>query len=226
MVYARGRNRKRLARPADILTGMSKASKNKPVIGLVGGVGAGKSTVAARLAELGCAVIDADGIGHEVLATDPVRQAVRARWPDLPLTADGQIDRRSLGRIVFADPKALADLNAIMHPAMGEEIARRIAACSARESVRAVVLDAAVLFEAGWDALCTHRVFVEAPASARARHAAGRGWDEATWQAREKSQISLDTKRPRCDYVLGNHSDLAYLNKQIDEFFHGVVCSH
>ncbi|MCY2924615.1 MAG: dephospho-CoA kinase [Planctomycetota bacterium] len=196
------------------------------MIGLVGGVGAGKSTVAARLAEWGCALIDADVIGHEVLATDAVRQAVRTRWPGLALSADGQIDRRALGRIVFADPKALADLNAIVHPVMGEEIARRIEACRARPSVRAVVLDAAVLFEAGWDVLCTDLVFVEAPATERVKHVAGRGWDEATWEAREKSQISLDTKRARCDYVLGNHSDLAYLNKQIDEFFHGVVCSH
>ncbi|MCY2929263.1 MAG: dephospho-CoA kinase [Planctomycetota bacterium] len=203
---------------------MTEASKDKPVIGLVGGVGAGKSTAAARLAALGCAVIDADQIGHEVLATEGVRQAVRTRWPDVPLDPDGQIDRRALGRIVFADPRALADLNAIMHPEMGREIARRIA--SARESAPAVVLDAAVLFEAGWDALCTHLVFVDAPAAERVRHVAGRGWDEATWQGREKSQISLDTKRGKCDYVLGNHSDLAYLNKQIDQFFHRIVCSH
>lgn len=205
---------------------MSNASENKPVIGLVGGVGAGKSVVAARLAAAGCAVIDADAIGHEVLARDAVRQAVRTRWPELPRTPDGQIDRRALGQIVFSDPKGLADLNALMHPAMGEEIARRIGACRASESVPAIVLDAAVLFEAGWDALCTHLVFVDAPASARLEHVAGRGWSEATWQAREKSQISLDTKRTRCHYVLRNHSDLAYLNKQIDEFFRCIVCSH
>ncbi len=196
------------------------------MIGLVGGIGAGKSTVAARLAALGCAVIDADELGHEALAQEAVHQAVRTHWPQVALTANGQVDRRALGQIVFADPRALAELNAIMHPVMGGEIARRIAAASTRESVPAVVLDAAVLFEAGWDALCTHRVFVDAPASARAEHVAGRGWSEATWEAREKSQISLDTKRARCDYEIGNHSDLAHLNKQIDQFFHRIVCSH
>jgi dephospho-CoA kinase len=224
MVYAARRNRKRSGRRAGILTGVTGASNDKPVIGLVGGIGAGKSAAAARLAALGCAVIDADEIGHQVLRQEPVRQAVRTRWPQISLTADGQIDRAALGRIVFAAPRALADLNAIMHPEMGREIARRIA--QARASAPAVVLDAAVLFEAGWDALCTHRLFVDAPAPTRSQRAAGRGWDEATWRAREKSQISLDTKRGKCDYVVGNHSDLAYLNKQIDQLFHRIVCSH
>jgi len=197
------------------------------VIGLVGGIGAGKTTVAARLAQLGCAVIDADGIGHEVLDDREVRRRVRERWPDVPLTGDGRIDRKGLGKIVFSDPAALAALSVILHPPMGREISRRIAAAQADPPVAAVVLDAAVLFEAGWDAFCTHRLFVDAPSAARARNVAqGRGWDEATWRARENSQISLDTKRSRCDYVIGNHSDLAYLNKQVDEFFTRVVCSH
>lgn len=207
------------------MRGMSEM-KDMAVIGLVGGVGAGKSTVAARLAQLGCEVIDADELGHEVLEWDQVREAVASRWPEVA-GEGGRIDRRALGRIVFADAGALAALNAMMHPAMGEEIARRISAARERAEVTAVVLDAAVLFEAGWETMCTAVVFVDAPPEARAAHvAAERGWDESAWRARENSQISLDTKRAKCHYQIGNHSELAYLNKQIDELLHRIVCSH
>lgn len=201
-------------------------SPGKPVIGLAGGIGSGKSTAAARLAELGCAVIDADAIGHELLRQDDLRAELRRRWPDLPDGPDGVADRAALGRIVFADPAELKQLDAIMHPRMRNQITRRIDHARSRRDVPAVVVDAAVLFEAGWDDLCTHKVFVDASAGERAeRVARQRHWDYHVWEEREKTQISLDTKRHSCDYNIGNHSTVSRLNKQIDKLFRRIVHS-
>jgi dephospho-CoA kinase len=197
----------------------------KPVIGVVGGIGAGKSTVAAELARLGCARIDADAVGHRLLETDQVRRELRRCWGDAVFDAQGRTDRRAISSIVFQDRSALERLNEVMHPRMRRRLKQQIARARQRPDVPAVVLDAAVLFEAGWDDLCSDVVFVSAPASARKRRArATRGWDEATWRSREKQQISLDRKSERCSYTLDNSSDIPCLLKQVRRLFGQIVC--
>jgi dephospho-CoA kinase len=188
---------------------------NKPVIGLVGGVCSGKSTASAEFAALGCRVIDADAAGHALLREDAVRQAIRARWGDGVFGADGQVSRSALGKLVFADAAEMAALNAIMHPPMRREFQRQITAALADPAVPAVVLDAAVLFEAGWNDLCTCVVFVEASLAEREARAAGRGWDAAALASREKMQIPLDKKRAKCDYLLQNSSGVSRLREQV-----------
>jgi dephospho-CoA kinase len=202
---------------------MNAPSPAKPVIGIVGGVGAGKSTVAAELGALGCAVIDADAVGHELLGEDEVRQALRQRWGDRVLRPDGSVDRKAVAAIVFSDADELAALNAVMHPRIRRRMERRIAAARIDTAVPAVAVDAAVLFEAGWDKLCTHVVFVSAGEDQRRQRVASRGWDEAAWRRREELQISLDTKRPKCDYTVENRSSVSYLREQIREIFHRIV---
>ena len=195
----------------------------KPVIGIIGGVAAGKSTVAAELAELGCAVVDADAVGHELIQHDDVKAELRELWGDRILDAAGSVDRSAVARRVFADGGALAELNAIMRPRMRVELGRRIKRLSADPAVKAVVLDAAVLLEAGWDDLCTAVVFVAADDKQRAARSAGRGWDRATWRRREKSQKPLDIKRARAEYVLDNSSSLAFLREQVRSLLHTVL---
>src|SRR5262245_56189573 len=97
-----------------------------PIIGLTGGIGSGKSTVATMLGELGAAVIDADKVGHDVYrpGTDGFRRVVETFGTDV-VAADGTIDRRRLGARVFADRAELARLNALVHPLIGDEIRRR-----------------------------------------------------------------------------------------------------
>ena len=182
-----------------------------PVIGVVGGIGSGKSAAAARFADLGAFVIDADKVGHALLSQRPVRERVVSRFGPAVLDAnvaeggEPAVDRRALGRVVFSDPAALRALEAIVHPRMRRTFEKAIARTVRRGVAKAVVLDAAILFEAGWDALCDRVVFVDAPRAARLeRLSAERGWDEATLDARETSQASLEPKRARADLVLAN----------------------
>jgi dephospho-CoA kinase len=198
----------------------SPPASRKPVIGLVGGIGAGKSAAAAQLAALGCARVDADAIGHDLLADADVARRIRERWGAAAFTPDGRVDRKALGSAVFADAAELAALNRILHPRIRREMSRQIAAALGDPDVPGVVVDAAVMLEAGWDDLCTHLVFVSAPAAARyERVARGRGWSRAEWKRREKSQISLDTKAARCDYTIDNHSSVSRLRQQIRRLF-------
>jgi dephospho-CoA kinase len=199
----------------------------KPVIGILGGIGAGKSTVAAELAALGCAVIDGDQLGHEALGEPAVKaELVAAYGRSILLGESGTIDRAALGKIVFDSPAELTRLNALTHPLIRRGIERRIAAVVADPSVRAIVLDAALLLETDWQELCTHWVFVQADDQTRCRRAgAKKGWDRAAWKKREKSQKSLDIKAAKAEYVVDNSSGLSHLREQVRLIFHRIVDS-
>ncbi len=200
-----------------------KRPGGKPVIGIVGGVGAGKTAAAGEFAALGCRLIDADKIGHELLREPDVLAEVRRRWGDAVLGLDGQVVRAALAEVVFHSPAELAALNAILHPRIRRAMELAITDAQADESVKAVVMDAAVLLEAGWDDLCTHRVFVSAPADDRRRRVAqSRHWSDETWAAREKSQISLDTKASVCEYTLDNRLGASFLREQVRVIFHRI----
>ncbi len=195
----------------------------KLVIGIVGGVGSGKSTAAAEFAALGCRLIDADRIGHELLGEPDVLAEIRRQWGDGVFAPDAQVSRAALAEVVFRGPAELEALNAILHPRIRRRVELAIADAQADESVEAVVLDAALLFEAGWDDLCTHLVFVSAPADDRRRRVAqSRQWSSETWTAREKLQISLDTKASMCDYTLDNRLGASFLREQVRVIFHRI----
>jgi dephospho-CoA kinase len=196
----------------------------KPVIGIVGGIGAGKSTAAGEFARLGCAVIDADAIGHELLAEPAVRRRIVRRWGPDVLGASGEVDRKALAAVVFQDAGELEALNRIMHPLIARRVKHRMSAARKDAAVPTVVIDAAVLLEGGWDALCTHLIFVSAASATRADRAARRaGWARTAWRQREKSQIPLDKKRRRCDYILDNSSSVSHLCKQVRRVFRQIV---
>ena len=204
-----------------------------PVIGLTGAIGGGKSQVAALLGRKGAVVIDADCVGHEVLDCPEVHRQVIERFgagvvehgPDAAATA-GPINRRALGSIVFAARPALEDLEAIVHPRMR----RQFEAIIDRESVRGrapmVVLDAAVLLEAGWDNLCDLVVFVDASQPVRLhRVARGRGWTAEVLQAREAAQWPRERKLSRADIVIHNDSSLEILDQNVDRLWRLVTDS-
>jgi dephospho-CoA kinase len=125
-----------------------------PVIGLTGGIGAGKSTVTHMLEELGAAVIDADKVGHQIYLPDlPAWREIVGTFGQEVLPADRTINRQSLGKIVFADPEALRTLNRIVHPKMFERMAELIAELRVRGDMEAIVIEAAILIEANWQPL-------------------------------------------------------------------------
>jgi dephospho-CoA kinase len=195
-----------------------------PVIGLIGGIGSGKSEVAALMNERGAIVIDADGVGHELLTDPRVSGLIADRFgagvlvragdePALPLA----IDRPALGRIVFADRNARRDLEAILHPRMRAWFLAVIRETrSGGGARRYVVLDAAILLEAGWDDLCDLIVFVDAPRDERMRRVhTQRGWSLEQFEAREQAQWPCDQKRRRADLIITNDAGVDSLRRNV-----------
>jgi len=197
---------------------MALVSKPKPVVGLVGGIGSGKSRVAALLRDRGGRVIAGDDLGHEALRQPVIRDRVAARWGKEVLDETGEINRRRLGAIVFADAGQRHALESIVHPWIKKCMADAVAQAQADAAVRFVVVDAAILLEAGWNDLCDRLVFVEAPAEVRRqRIAAQRGWTAAEVEARELAQLPLTAKAVRADYTLHNAGSLESLNQEVDD---------
>jgi len=190
-------------------------------IGLTGGIGSGKSAASAILAELGAIVIDADKVGHEVyLPGKPAWQdLVRAFGAEI-VAVDGRIDRQKLGAEVFSNPQALARLNAIVHPRIAEEIERTIAALRAEGTTAAVVVEAAVLIEAGWQRL-VDEVWVLATEHELAleRVVASRGLTRSEVERRIRSQLSDEERCREAACVIRNDRGLAELRAGIERLW-------
>lgn len=185
----------------------------KLLIGLTGNIATGKSTVAQMLAEMGATVIDADRVAHEVMrAGGPVHAAVVAAFGAEVLGADGEIDRGRLGARVFADPAALATLEAIVHPAVIEEVDRRIAAAP----TDVVVIEAIKLIEAGmaerYDSLWVTACPVEAQVQ---RLMAGRGLSRQEALVRIEAQPPQADKIARADVVIDTDCSLEETRAQV-----------
>jgi len=194
----------------------------KPVIGLVGGIGAGKSTAARLLASCGGAVVDADALGHDALEQPDVRQSVLRQWGERAnlLRPDGRIDRRILGRIVFENSADRRALEATVFPYIRVRAEAALAAAQAEPTARFVVLDAAVMLEAGWDGVCDKVVYVDAPRHQRlARVAARSGWTDAELTAREAAQWPAARKMSAADAVVVNDAGPEELGRQLDKLF-------
>ena len=198
--------------------------RKKPVIGLAGGIGAGKSSVARILEALGAAVIDSDRIGHELLDDPEVVATVRRWWGDAVFTPNGNADRGAIAAIVFADPAELARLEALLYPKIGRRREDLMTAYMADPDTKAIVLDAPKLFEAHLAALCDAVIFVGCERSARLRRmAASRGWTEEEVTRRENSQIPLDKKEANADHVVVNNSGIDELRSQVENVFTSVL---
>ena len=188
----------------------------RPVIGLLGGVASGKSLVASQFAELGCAVVDADRVGHELLCEPSIRDALRERFgPGILDPATGQVDRRRLGEVVFADPVKLQALESVVHPELWRRVTGAVEAAR-RGDAPAVVLDAALILEKGLDTLCNVLVYIEVPEGTRQTRAGQtRGWDPQEVTRREAAQVSLKTKQNRADYIVDNSTSPEHTLEQV-----------
>ena len=189
----------------------------KPVIGLVGAIGAGKSTTGRCFANRGGHVIDADALGHEALRQPEIVAALVKRWDERVRRPDGSLDRWEIGRIVFADPTERNALESTVFPYIGERTRQEIANAQTNPAVAFVVLDAAVMLEAGWGEMVDRLVYVDAPRELRAARLAARsGWSEGELAAREAAQWPADVKKARADAVVVNDADEAALAEQVD----------
>jgi dephospho-CoA kinase len=189
----------------------------KPVIGLVGGIGAGKSLAAQCFAERGGWVVDADALGHEALRQPDIAARVIERWGDRVRKPDGSLDRRAIGRIVFADPLERKALEELVFSYIGKRCREEVARGLADAKSRFVVLDAAVMLEAGWNNETDWIVYVDAPRPTRlARLAHRSGWTDSELAARESAQWPEDVKKARADAIVLNDSTVESLQRQID----------
>jgi dephospho-CoA kinase len=196
----------------------------KPIIGILGGVASGKSTVAAEFARLGCAVIDADKIAHELLDNENTKGKIVSCFGQSFLDAAGRIDRGKLADIVFADASKLARLNDIIHPLVLAEAERLIEHYCGQTGIEAIVLDMPLLVEVGWHKRCDRLVFVDCEAKLRVKRAAGMGIaGQEQLKIRENFQIPLDTKMKLGDNILDNNSGASQLAGQVAEIFSTIV---
>jgi dephospho-CoA kinase len=189
------------------------------LVGLTGGIGAGKSVVAARLAELGAVVIDSDRLAREVVApgTEGLAEVVAAFGPDI-VNGDGALDRAALAQRVFADPEARERLEKIIHPRVRARAAE-IAGAAPEDAV--VVNDVPLLVEAGLADTFDLVIVVLASEPVRiTRLTAGRGMSEAEARSRIAAQATDEQRRAVADVVLVNDGTLDELRKSVDEVWH------
>ena len=189
----------------------------KPIIGLIGGIGGGKSFVAALLVARGGFLIGGDPLGHEGLRESTIKAEVLAEFGSDLKKPDGEIDRRKLGAIVFNDPTRLRRLEAIVFPYIGRRVHDEIAKAQVSGPARFIILDAAVLVEAGWKPMCDHVLFVDADRAVRLeRVRRTRGWTDVELAVREASQLPLDEKRKAADAMLDNSGAAAETTERLD----------
>jgi dephospho-CoA kinase len=200
------------------------------VLGILGGVGSGKSTVAAHLGELGAEVIDADRIAHETLEEDDVRAALRSWWGNDVFRADGSVDRPAVAARVFSDARERARLEALVLPRVRQRIEARVRAFRAQSSEqssrggrssrpRLLVLDAPLLASSPLLADCDEIVFVEAREDQRRERTRLRGWGAEELAQREGAQAPLDEKRKLATRVVDNTAGLSYTRRQVEELY-------
>jgi dephospho-CoA kinase len=181
------------------------------LVGLTGGIGSGKSTVAALLAANGCDVIDADGVAREVVQPgEPALERLVDRFGRSILDGDGALDRAALARLAFADDDARADLDRITHPHIAARIAERIARLAAEEQPdepRIVVVDHPLLIETGQAPRFDAVVVVLAPEQLRVERLVDRGMDESDVRRRIAAQADDTARRAAATYVIDNDGD-------------------
>lgn len=202
----------------------NRTGRSKPLVGLAGGVGSGKSSVAQILSELGAGVIDSDELSHQEINHPEVKETLSRWWGPGVLAPDGTIDRRKIGTIVFNDPVQRHKLEALLHPRIAVRRADQIAVYERQPRIKMIVLDSPLLYETDLDLLCDAVIFVDAPIEQRiARSEKARNWPEGELRRREKLQQPLDMKRARADYTCENNSTLSDLRKQVERIFTQIL---
>jgi dephospho-CoA kinase len=195
------------------------------VIGLTGGIGSGKTTIAKFLSALGAVIIDADKVGHEALSPgSPVRDGVVAAFDKEILLPDGNIDRRALGKIAFSSPENMAKLNRIMHPWMYDTMKSRIEEFR-RRGEKVVVLDAAILLEAGWQSLVDEVWVTKASPEIVIQRLKARedGLSEADVLARIRRQITNEERVKQADIIINTDCSLAEVEAAVKKLWEDML---
>ncbi|MBE6912171.1 MAG: dephospho-CoA kinase [Ruminococcaceae bacterium] len=191
-------------------------------IGLTGGSGSGKSTVAEIFCSYGAHSIDADVVYHRLLNESPaMMRELKARFPSA--VQNGKLSRKTLAGIVFSDKSALADLNSIAHKFVIEETEREMARLY-EENAQYLCIDAIALFESGLNSICDVTIGVSAPRSIRiSRIMARDGIDSMSASARINAQPSDEYYAEKCDFIITNGDDLAATKAEVERIFNIIT---
>lgn len=190
-------------------------------LGLTGGIGSGKSTVARMLADRGAVIIDADAISRELVEPgEPALDRLVEEFGTGILREDGSLNRGALARVAFEDAAAAARLNQIMHPAIREESERRIAD-AVRRGATVIVYDMPLLVETGQQEVVDRVIVVDVPEAVQIQRAVGsRGLDEADVRRRIALQASREERLGCADGVIDNSGDVAETERQVEALWH------
>jgi dephospho-CoA kinase len=196
----------------------------KPIIGLAGGIGSGKSTIAKLFGELGCQVLSADEYVRDAYRDPAVIARLREWWGDAIVDRSGELDRKAVARIVFEKPEEKSRLESLVHPLVADRRNEAMRAAADDAQVLAYVWDIPLLFEVGLAGQCDAIVFVDAPFEQRLeRVKSTRGWDDAELRRREKLQVPLDNKRQMSNYILQNTADVGFARRQVREVLSAIL---
>ncbi len=198
------------------------------MIGLVGGIAAGKSFVARALQRLGAVVIDADQLGHQVLTRPALVRQLAKVFGESIIGSDGQVDRKRLAALVFGDSvettQARGTLERIVHPLIRAAAVEQLRAFQVRDTPpKIVVIDAPLLLEANWAPLCDAILFIDCSAELRAQRAAGRGWSFAEFQSREAAQMALELKKQQSTHFISGDAGEQELERQLRRIVEEII---
>lgn len=203
-----------------------------PIIGIVGGIGSGKSSVARQLgATRNLLILDGDRVGHQLFEDPAILKEIHKRFGDDVIDADSDtVNRKALARLVFGESsehhQALADLESILHPRIRSEFQARIHKANQGKKHEAVILDAALLLEAGWQTLCTTVVFIDTPLDVRQQRVVdNRGWSVDELQRRESNQLSIEQKKKLSNHTIDNSGTLDAAAASLNEILNLVLNS-
>lgn len=196
-----------------------------PLIGILGGIGSGKSSVIREVTDRNLTILDADIVGHEVLQQpEIIDQLIQAFGTEI---LDGKrIDRSQLGKVVFGgeaeQESRLQTLNSIVHPEIRRRLHEKIS--QAKTNSDAVILDASLLLEGNWDEHCDALIFVDTPVETRQKRVReNRGWSDDELPRREKNQIDVASKKKRAHYIVDNSGDLADSVEQMTSVIDSIL---
>jgi dephospho-CoA kinase len=196
----------------------------KPIIGIAGGIGSGKSAVAKMFGEMGCLVIDADELVTQAYRDPTVLAQLRQWGGDEIFHSNGAVNRQAIAARIFTDPGRRQQLESMLHPWVLNRRDELMAKSADQPQIVAFVWDTPLLFEAGLQGRCDAVVFVDAPFELRlARVGRSRGWDRAQLQTRENLQWPLDKKRKISDHIVVNTADAEYIRGQVREVLFRIL---
>lgn len=197
---------------------------SKPIIGICGGIGSGKSRVAEEFSGLGCRVSDSDADNRALLETKEVQETLRGWWGDDVIGPDGRTNRSRVAAVVFGAAAAKKKLEGLLHPLIAARRETMIAECNQDGMVKAIILDSPLLFESGLDRQCDHIVFVDTDEAVRLRRLQKqRNWDASELRRREQWQESSEHKRLHSDFVVVNNGACEALRPQVARILEEIV---